>query len=385
MGIKEKHAALQARLSQKVYSSAIETHTLGKSDQLQFPIALALILSVLVILSPLLLAFLGIVVVMFDFPNLLTITTGGVLFLVAIALRPRFEKMPSRVYGPQDLPELFKLLDSIAEQLKIDPIRHVYFSAEFNASVTYVGWRRQKVLHIGLTLWQASSNQERVSLLSHELAHFANNDPSQGLLIANAIQTINGWRYYLTPQLHEYLHDGTYASEVDGLAESVIEFILGLIRAFFDTVEMGITWLFFFRQQQAEYLADALEAEVAGTDTAVSALELLTLIPLVEKEVSAYHPIGKPDGIALINRFSNVVKDAAPSVRREYLEKSENQKLCIDSTHPPTALRIAFLKTLTQRTPIISAEDFDFSALDAQFQPHLERVGLDLADMLEVQ
>lgn len=382
--LKNWRAQLSTRLGEQVFQAAAQDFADGNISRKSSTFILANVISALVIASPLILVVVGILLVRFDFPNLLTLIIGSALILVAIALCPRFPQMPDQVFDRSDLPALFELLDHVTEHLKIKPIEKVALFADFNASANKVGYRRTPIIGIGLTLWQASTPRERIALIAHELAHLANDDPGRSLIIGNALSTLKGWRYYLTPQLHVD-ENGMYAAQVDGLAELIMEIFLGSLQVVIDALEFSIVRLFFLSQQRAEYLADALSADIAGATATTSLLEKITLTPLLGKELLGYHPIGKPDGTKLINRLAGVVANASETDRGQLLNLALNTSLSVDQTHPATVYRVAFLELFKNKSPAIKAEDINFTAIDAEIAPHLDRIGLDFADQYAVQ
>lgn len=68
-----------------------------------------------------------------------------------------------------------------------------------DASVTTYGIRRRRLLKLGLGLWEITGPQQRIALLGHQLGHYANGDMRHGLVVANALRSLNMWLYLMEP------------------------------------------------------------------------------------------------------------------------------------------------------------------------------------------
>src|SRR5207249_11991578 len=155
------------------------------------------------------------------------------------------------------------LLDDVAGAVGAEPVSSVILSADFNASFTQVGLRRQGILILGLSLWEVLEPSERIALLGHEFGHAVNGDPRRGLVIGAALRSLATWYNLLRPhRLGTPSYSGnsiTLTSE--WIARNVILRPVGwLVRA----VYTGLERILFQDSQRAEYLADQLAVQVAG-------------------------------------------------------------------------------------------------------------------------
>src|SRR5436305_1493785 len=66
-------------------------------------------------------------------------------------------------------------------------------SPRFNASVSRAGWRGRRVLTIGLPLWSALGDDQRVAVLGHECGHEVNGDLRSTVLVGSAIASLHTW------------------------------------------------------------------------------------------------------------------------------------------------------------------------------------------------
>src|SRR6266702_8615590 len=99
----------------------------------------------------------------------------------------------------EEAPLLFRLIDKVAAAADTKTADQLVVDDEFNASWAILGLRRKRVLTLGMPLFMALDDQERVSLLAHELAHARNGDASRGLFMFSAIRGLMGWYIVLAP------------------------------------------------------------------------------------------------------------------------------------------------------------------------------------------
>lgn len=375
---------LSTRLGERIFAGAARDWGAGAEARRTRTLWAASILSLAILLLPLILLGAGLWLVLFDFPNLMTIVLGVVLIVTGIAMRPRTPKLPKRCFARDDLPTLAALSDRVAVALKAPRIEHFALDSKFNASVMRAGWRRETVLTLGLVLWQALDDDERIALIGHEMAHLANDDPARQGLVASALQTLDGLRYLLTPTQYLDEYGNTHHNQMGGgLIDIVTNSMLGIVLYLVEALEFALIRLFYVESQRAEYLADALAAEVAGRDAAMRGLDKLLTGELIRIEALRYARIGKPDGTALIDRLAGAVRNPDAEARARLIEKETAEGVSVDRTHPPSHFRIAFLAAFEARPAMITPQDVDFDAIGRELAPHIERIGLDLDQRLD--
>lgn len=374
---------LDARLGQQVFDMAMRDMATGAMARRTSALWAAQTLAVVILMLPFLVAGLGAWLISFDYPNLMTILMGVILIAFAFFIRPRLTPLPARNLSRASLPALYALTDRVADALGCAKLRHVELSAEFNAAVYQGGWRREPVMRLGLILWQALNNEEKIAMIAHEMAHLSNNDPDRSRLIGMAGQTLEAIQYYLTPQSYEDEHGNVYYGDSAGLLGMLVNGLLAGLLYLVEGLNTLLIRLSFFENQRAEYFADALGAGVAGTDAFVSALRKLVLGDLIEAETRRYARIGKADGTKLVNRLADVVRNPDPETSADLISRATEEDMSVDSSHPATRYRIAFLEAVGRAKPVLSADEVDFAAIDAELAPHIDRLGLDLDAVLE--
>jgi Zn-dependent protease with chaperone function len=186
---------LHARLGAGVFDGAIRDYARGELRRHTGWHRAALAVSFLVLTVPLLIDAAGISLMAIDFPNILTLFVGAVLVWAGWTLRPRRRKEKERGLTRAELPATFALLDRIAEALGTNAPEEIVLDAEFNASIyTQLLVRNPPTrLTIGLTLWAALDEGERIAVLAHELGHRVNGDSARYGPVALAGNVIETW------------------------------------------------------------------------------------------------------------------------------------------------------------------------------------------------
>lgn len=232
----------------------------------------ARVVAVAILAGTLALAGGGAVLAVRERSNPFAVAIGVVLLLTAVAARPRLGRVPTKgVIVRERAPELHALVDEVAGSLRVRRPDVVAIDAELNASWAVVGVRRQRVLTLGLPLWLALGRQARVALLAHELAHERNGDSSRGLVLGSSLDALAAIYTTLSPHGYDGLGPlGDLASALGALLALPVRAVLWAQA----TLVLGDS-------QRAEYLADALAADVAGTDAQIALQEALLLNPLL--------------------------------------------------------------------------------------------------------
>ncbi|AJF64252.1 M48 family metalloprotease [Streptomyces vietnamensis] len=267
---------------------------------------------------------------------------GALLLGLAVVLRPRFGRLPKDeshrvLLRRTGAPRLFALLDEVAGTVGTTGVRTVVVDADVNASVTTYGIRQQRVLHIGLGLWEVLSPQERIALLGHEFGHYAHGDTRRSLLVGGAFQSLGTWRYTLAPV------------PAQGLADDLVNLATALPRLLVDGVLAFLEHLTLRQSQRAEYLADSTAARAGGTEAAAGLMDRLLIGRSVVGElrresVAARTRIGGTDRREDPSEglWERLAAHAASVPEREYerlRRVAERRGHQVDSTHPPTHLR----------------------------------------------
>jgi Zn-dependent protease with chaperone function len=191
------------------------------------------------------------------------------LFMVWLWFLPRPHKNPTNLIQREQAPMLYQVTRRIAEALGKPPIDDIYWNVTYNASFGQYGWRRKRSLILGLPLLSVLNEEELVALLSHELAHSANDDPNRGFLLGTALYSLASWYQLIHPIYRMRTNDRTPTTMHMSTFTSIFLPIAGLIWV----VGYVLSQLLWYDIQRAEYLADWLAAQVSGTNAQFAALD----------------------------------------------------------------------------------------------------------------
>lgn len=191
---------------------------------------------------------------------------GVLLPALAWVLRPRRNRLPTDrpVLGRSEAPELFALIDEVADAVGCPGVDAVALCPDFNAAIWTLGVRRRRVLLLGVPLWEIATPQQRIALLGHELGFHKKGDAGRLRVPASAFQTLLVWYGHLLP---------------DGEPSDWLEVIQNLICAvpclFVRGVLVTLRHLTLRDLQRAVYFADRESARVASTEAAAGLLGLV--------------------------------------------------------------------------------------------------------------
>jgi Zn-dependent protease with chaperone function len=347
------YASLGRRLGQRLFDELIRTSalkpTLTPAKVAAFGIAL------LVHGITFGLAILGVLLIVGSGFHIMFVIYGLILLGIAWVLRPRVPKLDKseedEIVSREDFPTLYKVVDDVARSLNTSSVSAIIVDDQFNAAFAQVGWRRRKVLYLGLPLLTVLDPQERVAVIGHELAHGVNGDQTRGFFVGSALWSLVEWHNILTPDSN------------DDPGIPVITFFTNIIMVTLGTFAKlwvsALAHLLWRDSQRAEYLADALAARLGGTEAQLSSLEKLHFARIFDllAEKAAINS-------AKQDLFSELRSRIAIVPRRELQRISRVERLResrLDATHPPTPFRIDFLRAhpVTQPQVVMSQADFE--------------------------
>lgn len=294
---------------------------------------------------------------------------GPLVLLLAWYLRPRAAPGwdgNARWITAEQAPELFRLLDTLSDLMGADRFVGATLRAVDSAAVLSFGLRRRQVLMIGVPLWEVLAPQERLAVLAHEIGHSVNYDAEIGHVVRGALHTLRRW-YALTHPLTLVTRNSRLRTA--NLVDLVLPFHL---------LHAGAVALLRRSKPRAEYLADHLAASVASTDAVCSAFERF---PTARSAVGVV-------ATALRARVPShpwrMVRDYAAALpeheRRRLALIEERQGLAVDSTHPPTFLRLRMLRERPALPARLTLDAEWSAAIDAELAPHAERLAGRLMD-----
>jgi Zn-dependent protease with chaperone function len=275
-------------------------------------------------------------------------------------LRPRLPPLRKTDLTREAAPNLFGLIDQVSENAGTQTIQYVCISPSYNAFVYQAGPKATPVLTIGLLLWSAISRQEKVALLSHELAHIASNDPARGRWYVATHNALSSWL-------------GIFENE-----DSDVNSLLG--RTFFLPVTVGVRGLLalletqsFKESQLAEYRADKIGSIISGRKAMIDLLMSMKHSESVYAFLLTKSGARSTSGEAIIEEFPRYISalPEAEVLRLTRMHLSEN--VSVDRSHPANQLRIKFLRSLPDYQSQVLLDEYTdkeiTSELSAYFEP----------------
>ncbi|GJF24968.1 M48 family metallopeptidase [Streptomyces sp. HO565] len=269
---------------------------------------------------------------------------GLVLLALAWVLAPRVGRLPDDrpVLLRADAPELFALVDEVARAVGTRGVDAIAVDGSINAAVTTYGVRARRLLVLGMPLWEVLTPEERIALLGHELAHYANGDTRNGLVVGTAVRTLSVWHHILQPLPHP-----------TGL-EVIVNALYVLPRLLIGGLLVLIVRLTSRAGMRAEYLADRLAARTASTQAAVGLLDRLLITDSLgvrlrteTNRAALRGPRSTRQATARADELWGRLTTYATSIPEHEYERQRRAGARrghqVDTTHPPTHLRRACL------------------------------------------
>ncbi len=299
---------------------------------------------------------------------------GALMIAAGVLMRPRAARAPrERLVDRGEAPALWALVDEVAAALATAPPDRIVVEARFNAHWWRAGLRRLRVLGVGLPLLAVLPPGQRVALVAHELAHGRNGDVTRGWFIGSAIDGLGELAGLLTPAR------GPQHERMEAL-EWLTTMLQRVLRLPVEGMLAAELHLLMHDSRRAEYLADALAADVAGTDAAIALGESTLLATVVDGPVRRRAVAGARDASGLLDEARTAVGSVPERERerRRRVARLEGTRL-LDS-HPPTGLRIALLERRAHRSPRVELDGAASAAIDAELAPLVPDVERELLD-----
>ncbi|WP_253831135.1 M48 family metalloprotease [Actinokineospora globicatena] len=282
---------------------------------------------------------------------LLTLTTG-----------PRFGLLDfgHNVVERESAPDLYALVDRIADELGARRVWRIEVSEDFNAGYRMVWYRRRPVITLGYPLWNLLAPQERVALLAHELAHGVNGDSARSALIGPSLDGLtNGFEALEVPVTVDSSEFVELLAVICAPVGYLLTFPLRWLAA-------GQERLLRESSRRAEFYADHLATGVAGRPATVSMLAKLTLETEATRELVAAMRRGDADVWAAQRTCLAGIEDLSDiDIQDEH---------AVDSTHPSTERRIDVLYDREYGEPRLESSAREALAVDAELAAKLPEV-----------
>ncbi|MGW1591529.1 M48 family metallopeptidase [Streptomyces sp. NPDC002386] len=286
------------------------------------------------------------------------VVAGAVLLVLFWALAPRVRRLPDDrpVLFRSEAPELFALVDEVAHAVGTRSVHAIVVDGSINAAVTTYGVRGRRLLVLGMPLWEILTPEERIALLGHELAHYANGDTRNGFVVGTAVRTLALWHHTLQP-----------LPDPSGI-ELAVNALYVLPRLLVRGLLVLLVRLTSRAGTRAEYLADRLAARTASTQAAVNLMDRLlitnSLAVLLRSEAnraalggsrSAREAKARADELwCLLTAFAASVPEHEYERQRRAGARRGHQ---VDATHPPTHLRRACLLAGESLPAVVPPQD----------------------------
>ncbi|MFF2659261.1 M48 family metalloprotease [Kitasatospora sp. NPDC058032] len=313
---------------------------------------------------------------------------GALLLAVAFLLRPRLGRVPTGagVLSRSEAPALYGLADRVAAELGAPPVGVIRITEDFNAGMAVLGLRRTSVLTLGLPLWEALDDGQRLALLGHELAHRVNGDNRRGLWLGSAMRALAHW-YELTRPADRSRGGYGVIALLSLIGDFLANALLYLVSQLPYRAYLLLDRLTARAGQQAEYRADGLGARVASTAAARGMLGALLLGPAtatvtmrLRAEIQSRPRSGRrdaaprPDVTELWPQLREHLAAIPPLERERLLRRSRRDGHTVDASHPPTHLRLALLTRRATLPAAVTCAPNEAAAIAAELAPHRTRI-----------
>jgi heat shock protein HtpX len=363
------------KLSQELYEKMVKTSVIN--PRLSVSKLLAYVMATLVHSLTLIIVIIGLWLILINWFNPLLFAFGLILLTVAWFTRPNFGKISTINSVTQvEFPHLFRLVAKVAAAMQAPRVDIIKIDSRFNASFYEGGFKKRRVLTIGLPLFTILEDREKIALLAHELGHCINRDMRRGFYIGSALNTLIYWYGIIRPAYLWPKHSQDNSLVIISIFLTNV-LLLGLSKI----IQLGIyilAHLIFRESQRAEYLADAQANRVSGTRAMVAMLEKLHFSEIFTLSVQtvALNPDKQKLFDYLRNSLREVPERELERIRRiRHLDGSR-----LDVTHPPTVYRTAFIEAHPTDGANVIFSDEEFLELKkelARLEPIIEEKLLD--------
>ena len=276
-------------------------------------------------------------------------------------LRPELGRMPRIYLSRAEAPNLYSLSDRIADELKAKHIEAIVLSPIYNAGYKQVGVFRRPVMTLGLPLLIASSPQEIVACISHEIAHGVNGDPNRTLLLGGAIQSLKRWYFLLSPE-------GAIRIPIFGLIVAAIMYVISSVPRL---LALALTHLTYPTMQRSEYYADALGAKVSGAEFAISSLRKTELADNFYQVAKRTWDRRRARPLSVWNEFRDYLVALPAREYERFIHAQSKLEMRLDDSHPPTHFRVLALQGSPDRhlAPKIVLSPEEYNKIIAETNP----------------
>jgi Zn-dependent protease with chaperone function len=249
---------------------------------------------------------------------------GSVLW--AIIPRPDGFEDPGPRITAQDHPELFKLIQEVANATAQERPQDVYLVNDVNAFVSQrggvMGFGSRRVMGLGLPLMHALTIDEFKGVLAHEFGHYHSGDVALG------------------PWIHKTR--AAIGRTLEQLSESVLRYIFYAYGTMFLRVTQAVS-------RRQEFIADEIGAGVAGANAMISGLRKLGGVSFAYQGYwySELSPVVQAGYVPpIMSGFASFMQRPRITAMMSNVSEREEKGSQTDpyDTHPSLAERVAALE-----------------------------------------
>jgi Zn-dependent protease with chaperone function len=267
-----------------------------------------------------------------------------------------------------DAPELFTLIDSIAEEVGTSKPRKVFLSQEVNAYVFYDSsfWSMflpiKKNLTIGLGLVNSVTVSEFKAIMAHEFGHFSQKS-----------MKIGSYTYHVNKILYNMLYDNegynrmielvsnwhSFITFFSNIAVHIVNFFQKILRALYNRINISYMAL----SREMEFHADEVAASVTGSAPFISGLLRIELADNAFNTTVNYYNMKISSNIRTNQFFSrqrtvleylgkegkHPIINQLPILHKEDISRYNKSKLILNNqwaSHPSIIDRVTALEQL---------------------------------------
>ncbi|WP_203839263.1 M48 family metalloprotease [Winogradskya humida] len=303
------------------------------------------------------------------------IAAGAALLGLAWVLRPRLGSRKDAVAGGWVLdagsaPVLRGLVDRAAEKTGAPRPDLLVVDTEFNAWAAVVGFRRTKVLALGLPMILALTEQQLVAVIGHELGHLAYQDGFRRLLEQPARTVFGALSRIVAPPRGDGVD-----KDLSGLllmAFTAWQVIAGMVSFVLFSAHLGMFLLAAGEDRRAEVRADSMAVRAGGSRATLEMLDALVLMPGL---TDLLHPRVAHGEAA--QRWRALLADTQAR-RAEFLpvlrQLSMREDASLLARHPSSGRRRQWVSNQPYVDPAVVVTPMEAECLQAELAPLAEQL-----------
>ncbi|MET0496219.1 MAG: M48 family metalloprotease [Actinoplanes sp.] len=300
------------------------------------------------------------------------ILLGALLIGAAWLLRPRLGRLKNALRGvhiisPEQAPAIHALVERIAGETGAPVPDVVAFDYSWNAYAAVVGFRRTKVLVLGVRLLLALEPQHLVALIGHELGHFHHEDGHRRLLTQPALTAFGRLSAALRPPPGNAVDRGM--TGMYALVFIAWQLVGGTVSLLLFAVHLALHILDSPIRRRTELRADAMAVRAGGSTAALGLVDLFPLLPELSGYVREHVPEDRrPD--EHWRRMLTVARDremASAPLRRQLSIRSGAS---LFTSHPTPGRRHQWISGLPQTAAAVVVGADEAARIERELIPY---------------